>query len=64
MDAMIPRLHDLYISCVGWRPKNIKEMMKKLPPYIWEQGKDPTLRPLILKYLVWLQAYYHGGEAK
>ena len=64
MDAMVHTMHDVYISCVGWRPKNIKEMMKKLPPYIWEQAKDPIKRGLILKYLVWLQAYYHGGEAK
>lgn len=57
MESMTPQLTNVYISCIGGRPKSIKEFLE-YPFNIWAPIMDPIQRPLILKYLLWLKAYF------
>ena len=66
MDSMVPRLEKVYISCIGGRPKSIKEFLQYRYK-VWEPIMDPINQPLILKYLLWLKAYFKDereGQAR
>ena len=64
MDSMTPRLTNIYLSSIGGRPKSIKEFLE-YRFNVWAPIIDPVQRPPILKYLLWLKAYFKdGGEGQ